>query len=71
MYRNRFFLSLKNIISLLVGILLLFFSISFAQEESKEKQKKQIYNGIPIYEPYFNSFDLKTTTTEEVESIKQ
>jgi iron complex outermembrane receptor protein len=127
---------------LLVGILLLFFSISFAQEESKEKEKKQkiiteeiiveaqlpkevplsttssikrekieaisstdiseilsytsgtfvssgaknefrlklrglgsqrialLYNGIPIYEPYFNSFDLKTITAEEVDSIK-
>lgn len=29
-----------------------------------------LYDGIPIYEPYFNSFDLKTITTEEVESIK-
>jgi outer membrane cobalamin receptor len=143
MYINRFFLSLKNIISLLVGILLLFFSISFAQEESKKKEKEQkiiteeiiveaqlpkevplsttslikrerieavsstdlsevlsytsgtfvssgaksefrlklrglgsqrtalLYNGIPIYEPYINSSDLKTITIEEVESIKQ
>ena len=29
-----------------------------------------LYDGIPIYEPFFNSFDLKTITTEEVESIK-
>ena len=29
-----------------------------------------LYDGIPIYEPYFNSFDLKTITAEEVESIK-
>jgi outer membrane cobalamin receptor len=142
MYRNRFFLSLKNKIFLPVGILFLFFSISFAQEENKEKEKEQkiiteeitveaqhpkevplsatslikrdrieaiastdlsevlsytsgtfvssgaknefrlklrglgsqrialLYNGIPIYEPYFNSFDLKTITAEEVESIK-
>lgn len=29
-----------------------------------------LYDGIPIYEPFFNTFDLKTITTEEVESIK-
>lgn len=29
-----------------------------------------LYDGIPVYEPYFNSFDLKTITTEEIESIK-
>jgi len=29
-----------------------------------------LYDGIPIYEPFFNSFDLKTITAEEVESIK-
>lgn len=29
-----------------------------------------LYDGIPIYEPYFNSFDLKTVTAEEIESIK-
>ncbi|UCC38166.1 MAG: TonB-dependent receptor [Candidatus Aminicenantes bacterium] len=29
-----------------------------------------LYDGIPIYEPFFNSFDLKTILTEEVESIK-
>jgi outer membrane receptor protein involved in Fe transport len=29
-----------------------------------------LYDGIPIYEPYFNSFDLKTITTEEIENIK-
>ncbi len=29
-----------------------------------------LYDGIPIYEPYFNSFDLKTIPTEEIENIK-
>lgn len=29
-----------------------------------------LYDGIPIYEPFFNSFDLKTILTEEVENIK-
>jgi iron complex outermembrane receptor protein len=29
-----------------------------------------LFDGIPIYEPFFNSFDLKTITTEEIESIK-
>jgi len=29
-----------------------------------------LYDGIPIYEPFFNSFDLKTLTSEEIESIK-
>jgi len=29
-----------------------------------------LYDGIPIYEPFFNSFDLKTLASEEVESIK-
>jgi iron complex outermembrane receptor protein len=29
-----------------------------------------LYDGIPIYEPYFNSFDLKTITAEEIENIK-
>lgn len=29
-----------------------------------------LYDGIPIYEPFFNSFDLKTIPAEEVESIK-
>ena len=29
-----------------------------------------LYDGIPIYEPFFNSFDLKTFPAEEVESIK-
>lgn len=132
----------RIIISLLVGILFLFFSFPFAQEENQEKEKKQkiiteeivveaelpkdaplsttssikrekiealssrdlseilsytsgtlvskgsknefmlkirglgsqrialLYDGIPIYEPYFNSFDLKTVTAEEIESIK-
>jgi outer membrane receptor protein involved in Fe transport len=29
-----------------------------------------LYDGIPIYEPFFNSFDLKTLIPEEVENIK-
>ncbi len=29
-----------------------------------------LYDGIPIYEPFFNSFDLKTITAEEIENIK-
>jgi len=29
-----------------------------------------LYDGIPIYEPYFNSFDLKTLPAEMVENIK-
>ena len=29
-----------------------------------------LYDGIPIYEPFFNSFDLKTITMEEIENIK-
>jgi len=29
-----------------------------------------LYDGIPIYEPFFNSFDLKTIPTEEIETIK-
>ena len=29
-----------------------------------------LYDGIPIYEPFFNSFDLKTIPTEEIENIK-
>ena len=29
-----------------------------------------LYDGIPIYEPFFNSFDLKTISTEEIENIK-
>jgi len=29
-----------------------------------------LYDGIPVYEPFFNSFDLKTLTAEEVESVK-
>jgi len=29
-----------------------------------------LYDGIPIYEPFFNSFDLKTLTSEEIESVK-
>ena len=29
-----------------------------------------LYDGIPIYEPFFNSFDLKTIPAEEVENIK-
>lgn len=29
-----------------------------------------LFDGIPIYEPFFNSFDLKTLPAEEVESIK-
>ncbi len=29
-----------------------------------------LYDGIPVYEPFFNSFDLKTFTAGEVESIK-
>ncbi len=29
-----------------------------------------LYDGIPVYEPFFNSFDLKTLTSEEVASIK-
>ncbi|MBN2430655.1 MAG: TonB-dependent receptor [Acidobacteria bacterium] len=29
-----------------------------------------LYDGIPIYEPYFGSFDLNTLIAEEVESIK-
>lgn len=29
-----------------------------------------LFDGIPIYEPFFNSFDLKTIPTEEVANIK-
>lgn len=29
-----------------------------------------LYDGIPVYEPYFNSFDLKSFLTEDIESIK-
>lgn len=29
-----------------------------------------LYDGIPIYEPYYNSFDGKTFTTDQVDSIK-
>ncbi len=29
-----------------------------------------LYDGIPVYEPFFNSFDLKTFTTEEISNIK-
>jgi iron complex outermembrane receptor protein len=29
-----------------------------------------LYDGIPIYEPYFGSFDLNSVVAEEVESIK-
>jgi iron complex outermembrane receptor protein len=29
-----------------------------------------LYDGIPIYEPYFGSFDLNSVTAEEVESIR-
>jgi iron complex outermembrane receptor protein len=29
-----------------------------------------LYDGIPIYEPFFNSFDLKTITAEEVAAVK-
>jgi outer membrane receptor protein involved in Fe transport len=29
-----------------------------------------LYDGIPIYEPYFGSFDLKTILTEDVEDVK-
>ncbi|MGD2295635.1 MAG: TonB-dependent receptor [Candidatus Aminicenantes bacterium] len=29
-----------------------------------------LYDGIPIYEPYFNSFDLKTLPAEIVENVK-
>ena len=29
-----------------------------------------LYDGIPIYEPFFNSFDLKTIPSEEIANIK-
>ncbi|MFP4083047.1 MAG: TonB-dependent receptor plug domain-containing protein [Candidatus Aminicenantes bacterium] len=29
-----------------------------------------LYDGIPIYEPFFNSFDLKTILADQVENIK-
>ncbi|MFC2166392.1 TonB-dependent receptor plug domain-containing protein [Acidobacteriota bacterium] len=29
-----------------------------------------LYDGIPIYEPYYNSFDLKTLPAENVENLK-
>jgi iron complex outermembrane receptor protein len=29
-----------------------------------------LYDGIPIYEPYFNSFDLKSLSAEDIDSIK-
>ncbi len=29
-----------------------------------------LYDGIPIYEPYFNSFDLKTLPAENIENLK-
>ncbi len=29
-----------------------------------------LYDGVPVYEPFFNSFDLKTITAEEVANIK-
>jgi len=29
-----------------------------------------LYDGIPVYEPYFNSFDLKSLSADEIDSIK-
>jgi outer membrane cobalamin receptor len=29
-----------------------------------------LYDGIPVYEPYYNSFDVKTFTSDQVDSIK-
>jgi outer membrane cobalamin receptor len=29
-----------------------------------------LYDGIPVYEPFFNSFDLKTITADEISNIK-
>ncbi len=29
-----------------------------------------LYDGIPVYEPYYNSFDLKSIPAEQVESVK-
>lgn len=29
-----------------------------------------LYDGVPVYEPYFNSFDLKSFFTEEIQTIK-
>lgn len=29
-----------------------------------------LIDGIPVYDPYFNTYDLKTVLTEDIESIK-
>jgi outer membrane receptor protein involved in Fe transport len=29
-----------------------------------------LYDGIPVYEPYYNSFDIKSIATDQVESVK-
>jgi len=36
----------------------------------ESKRITLLYDGIPVYEPYFNSFDLKGLSAEEIESIK-
>jgi len=36
----------------------------------QSKRITLLYDGIPVYEPYFNSFDLNTLTANDVESIK-
>jgi len=29
-----------------------------------------LYDGIPVYEPYYNSFDLKTVAADQIDSVK-
>ncbi|MBD3413700.1 MAG: TonB-dependent receptor [Candidatus Aminicenantes bacterium] len=36
----------------------------------ESKRITLLYDGIPVYEPYFNSFDLKSFSSEEIESVK-
>lgn len=36
----------------------------------ESKRITMLYDGIPVYEPYFNSFDLKSFSSAEIESVK-
>jgi len=64
-----------------LGEILLFTSGTYVSEGQKNESQLQIrglsssrltllYDGIPIYEPYFNSFDLKSLATAEIQTIK-
>ena len=65
--------SLSDIMNYSTGVYVTQGSKNEARVQIRGLESRRItllYDGIPVYEPYFNSFDLKSFSASEIESIK-